>query len=36
MLATVTLLALFATALFHTPRCLQVGRHARGESLGGW
>ena len=29
-------LAAFVALLVATPRCMQVGRHARGESLRGW
>ena len=36
MLVALTVAALFVTVMVHTPRCLRVGRYARGQSLGGW
>jgi hypothetical protein len=35
-LAALASLVALAALMAHTPRCMQVGRHARGESLRGW
>jgi len=35
-LVTTATLTVLAALFVWTPRCMRVGRHARGESLNGW